>query len=397
MKDLTSKINKVLAKVLKENEDIEMWSNIINNEDGMEFDDTENLDIENFDEQEAEEGNAFSGALAKAKEKGEDSFDVDGKEYQVKESVKKKETKESKNWIQKTDMKKGALRKKLGVAEGDKIPKSKLQSLKKELMSKGKGDKKLSDSDSKLLKQVNLALTLKNVNESKKTILFTEEELIDIIENIVNEAQEVEKVKKNITEKTPKGLSVTNKSLGQSKKSNDENIKQVTKKIKDYVKSGSNEEFTTDPKHFPKNNGQLKNMDKMAYKPSKAVEEYIENLSSPGLQNYTYDEIKPKEEWLEDNILGTSKTGNNSDWANAEKTDYAKKLNQVRKNNYYGKEKERSYNRVKQPVDVSGNKSDDKLDSIFSKLESTKDEKSSLIQEEITKMKKIYSYNKKTQ
>ena len=110
--------------------------------------------------------------------------------------------------------------------------------------------------------------------------------------------------------------------------------------------------------------------------------------------------VKPKEEWLEDNILGSSKTGNNYDWANSEKTGYAEKLNQVRKNNYYGKEKERSYNRVKQPVDVSGedkgNKSNKKLDSIFAKLESTEG-KTTIIQEEIDKMKKIYSYNKKTQ
>jgi hypothetical protein len=102
-------------------------------------------------EQETEEGNAFTGALAKAKEDGESSFNVDGKKYSVKEAEEK--------WIQKTNMKKGALHKKLGIPEGDKIPKSKLNSLKKELMAKAKGDKKLSAADSTLLKQVNMALT----------------------------------------------------------------------------------------------------------------------------------------------------------------------------------------------------------------------------------------------
>ena len=53
-----------------------------------------------MEEAETEEGNAFSGALAKAKESGDDSFEVDGKKYSVKEA------KSDKKWIQKTDMKK---------------------------------------------------------------------------------------------------------------------------------------------------------------------------------------------------------------------------------------------------------------------------------------------------
>lgn len=38
-----------------------------------------------MEEQETEEGNAFSGALSKAKKDGKDSFEVDGKKYSVKE------------------------------------------------------------------------------------------------------------------------------------------------------------------------------------------------------------------------------------------------------------------------------------------------------------------------
>ena len=151
-----------------------------------------------MEEAETEEGNAFSGALAKAKEEGDDTFEVDGKKYSVKESEEK--------WIQDTKMKKGALHKRLGVPEGDKIPVSKLKSLKKELMNKGEGDKKLSASDSKLSKQVNLALTLKSVKESKNSLKLTESELIDMIEKIVLE-QKVKDVaeKGNITVKSPKG------------------------------------------------------------------------------------------------------------------------------------------------------------------------------------------------
>lgn len=41
-----------------------------------------------FNEQETEEGNAFTGALKRAKEKGDSHFEVDGKKYPVKESIK---------------------------------------------------------------------------------------------------------------------------------------------------------------------------------------------------------------------------------------------------------------------------------------------------------------------
>ncbi|MFN9961162.1 MAG: hypothetical protein ACK55I_49415, partial [bacterium] len=129
------------------------------------------------------------------------SFKVDGKTYPVTGDKKKtNEAKSEKKWIQKTDMKKGALHKKLNVPEDEKIPQSKLKSLKKELMNKAKGDKKLSAADSKLLKQVNLALTLKGIKESEEKLTFTEEQLIDFIEKIVLEQKES---KSNISKKDP--------------------------------------------------------------------------------------------------------------------------------------------------------------------------------------------------
>lgn len=352
------------------------------------------------DEAETEEGNAFSGALAKAKEEGKDSFEVDGKSYQVKESVKKKETKEEEKWIQKTDMKKGALRKKLGIPEGEKIPKSKLNSLKKELMKKVEGDKTLSKEDTKLLKQVNLALTLGNLkeNENKNYIQLTENELIDMIEKIVLEQNEG-KVKNNIQVKTPIGLAEVEKANKKTAKETSQQVKDVTKKLKDYLKDGSKEDFTMEPKHFPEGNGQLdKKMTKKAYKASDAVEEYIQNFAYPGLENTKFDEIKPNDQWLEDNLIGTSKTGNNPDWANSVKTEVGKKVNKKRKENLYQKEKDRSYNRVAQPVDEAGEgEGENKLDSMFAKLESTENKKEKILKEEIQKMFKMIDYSQKTQ
>lgn len=343
-------------------------------------------------EQETEEGNAFSGALADAREEGKDSFDVDGKTYQVKESEEK--------WIQKTGMKKGALHKKLGIPEGDKIPKSKLNSLKKELMAKAKGDKKLSAADSTLLKQVNLALTLGKVNESKTSnLMLTEDELISMIEKLVNEQEKENKVKGNIKVEKAKGTTETDKILRADKNENDDYLKLVTKKMKEYLKDGSKGEYNANPEFFPKGNGQLAKMAKKAYEPTEEVEEYIEDFAyGGGMENLDYDEIKPNEEWMENTIEGSSKTGNSQDYANAEKTEFGKKLNAKRKRNAFSQEKKQSYKKSNQPT-TKGEESkvEKKSDKMFAKLESTDDKKEKLVNEQIDKMKKFIDYDRKTQ
>ena len=343
-------------------------------------------------EQETEEGNAFTGALAKAKEDGESSFNVDGKKFNVKEAEEK--------WIQKTGMKKGALHKKLGIPEGDKIPKSKLNSLKKELMAKAKGDKKLSAADSTLLKQVTLALTLGKVNESKSnSLILTEDELISMIEKIVNEQEKENKVKGNIKVEKAKGTVETDKVLKADKGENDDYLKLVTKKMKDYLKDGSKGEYNANPEFFPKGNGQLAKMAKKAYEPTEDVEEYIEDFAyGGGMENLDYDEIKPNEEWMEKTIEGSSKTGNSQDYANAEKTEFGKKLNAKRKRNAFSQEKKQSYQKSNQPTpkgEVS--KVEKKSDKMFAKLESTDDKKEKLVNEQIDKMKKFIDYDRKTQ
>jgi hypothetical protein len=345
--------------------------------------------------EEVEEGNAFTGALSKAKEQGKDSFEVDGKKYQVKEAKEK--------WIQKTNMKKGALHKKLGIPEDETIPVSKLKSLKKELQAKGEGNKKMSTADLKLLKQVNMALNLKSIKENKNTLQLTESEMVDFIENFIVEQKKkenevIEKLKDNISKKYVSGLAKTEKSLKSSKKEEDDYISSVTKKMKEYLKTGSKGDYEMNPTSFPMGNGELGEMDKKAYKASDAVEEYIQAFAYPGLEDNHYDEIKPNEEWMKDNIEGSSKTGNNPKWANAVETGLGKRVNEKRKKALYDKEKQRSYNRVKQPVDQAGENSGEKtLDKMFAKLESTESKNEKLISEEFDKMKHLMGYNKKTQ
>jgi hypothetical protein len=251
-------------------------------------------------DEEMEEGNEFSGALAKAKESGDDTFEVDVKTYPVKESIQ-----------------------------------------------------------------------------------LTEDELVELIEKIVKEQTEVKE---------------TNASLKKSKTENDDYIQSVTKKMKEYLKDGSKGKYDMNPEQFPKGNGELAKMDKKAYTPSGAVEEYIENFAySPGMENLQYDEIKPNDEWLEKNIEGSSMTGNGKG-GNAIDTGLGKKINTKRQKNLYGVEKNRSYNRVAQPIDNAGEtKGADTLDKMFKKLGESDEKKTKLINEEMEKMKHLLGYKKKTQ
>ena len=368
-----------------------------------------------FDE-EVEEGNKFSGELSKARKQHKDSFEVDGETYPVREGKE--------NWIQKAKMNKGALRKKLGIPEEDKIPVTKLKSLKKELQGKSEGDKKLSVSDSKLLKQVNLALNLKSLKESSNLSL-TEDELIDMIEKIIVEEKKQEeenikvskvtnKLKDNISKKYVSGLAKTKKAQDGSKKENDDYISSVTKKITDYLKDGSKIKFEMNTDKFPEGNGQDKKDDTKAYHASDAVGEYIEAFSYPGQTNLVFDEIKPEDEKIEMYLKGNRKTGN------AEIDEDGKALGNVvpsktgerfmknYKDNLYGAEQmSASYKRQSQPVDVAGEKTESgslkqkkgvsKSDKIFNKLGESQNKEGVKINEEMEKMKSLISYNKKTQ
>ena len=392
------------------------------------------------EEAETDEGNAFSGALAQAKESGDDSFEVDGHKYPVKEAKgkkcpkcgmvdckcnHKKETKESdEKWIQKTHMKKGALHKKLGVPEGDKIPVTKLKSLKAELHKKSEGDKKLSVADSKLLKQVNLALTLKSVKESKNSLRLTETELIDMIESLVLE-QKVKDTseKNNISKKEATGLKKTEKVLEKNKSEGDSYFKELVKKMTDYLKDSTKGKYEMDPENFPQSNYDMeKEHNEMKYHPSEAVEEYIEAFSYPGMTNLVYDEIKPDDERIGKQLKGDSMNGNavrdkeGKALGNVVPSKVGERFKKNYDENLYGAEQMKaSYKRQPQEtIEVEGNgktkgslkskqqgadksSSINKATKILNTLESTENKKEKLVNEEMEKMKNLIGYNRKTQ
>jgi len=223
----------------------------------------------------------------------------------------------------------------------------------------------------------------------KESIRMTESEMIDFIEKIVVE----EKLKSMVKHK---GTATYEKAHKCSCKENDDYIKSVGKKMKDYLKDGSLGDYDTNPEIFPKGNGELGKMKKNAYITSDSVKDYVDNLTAAGQENLDYDEIQPSEEWLDDNIEGSSRTGNNPEWANTGKSDINKKRNKIRKDNMLAKIKRKAYNKAPQPV-VQDKTGEDNAGKLMMKLESTNEKDKIKLNEEFDRMKQLLGYNKKTQ
>ena len=219
---------------------------------------------------------------------------------------------------------------------------------------------------------------------------MNESELVDFIEELVIEAK---------LSGEPKGMSEYKRVSKIEKKQNNDAMGEVKKKMKDYLKDGSKGEYTESPKHFPKGNGELAKMDKKAYVPSDAVQDYTDNFTAAALENLDYDGINPDEDWVSDNVKGSSRTGNNPEWANAVVTPVNTKRDKIRKDNLLAKLKRKAYNKSAQPV-ISDKTGQDAGDKIMMKLESktvNEKEQNGLIMEEFSKIMHLMNYTKKTQ
>ena len=255
--------------------------------------------------------------------------------------------------------------------------------------------KQMSDNSSRRHKDIDEDDTMYELDMNESTgdkLYFAESEMVDMIETIILEEKKKSKTKPK--SKTT-AIKLTKSNQDKSKKENDDYIDSVVKKMKDYLKDGSKGEYSMEPKHFPKGNGELTKMSKKAYIPSDAVGEYIANFTAAALENIDYDDVHPDESWVTDNIVGSSRTGNNPDWANAVETPNNKKRNQIRKDNLLSKLKRKAYNKSPQPIvtDRSGENTD-KASKLMLKLESTEDRK---VITDIEKMKNLFDYGKKTQ
>lgn len=305
----------------------------------------------------------------------------------------------------------------------DKNKNGKIDSEDFKLLKKGKSEvkEKLVGKQSKIDKNKNGKIDaedFKLLKKGKKSVKMTEEELVSFIENIVNENNEIKLGGSTITmtedelvsfvkdivfeakgdnlTKKPKSLTDVESLLRKSKSENEKNLKDVGKKMTEYIKYGSNGKYVENPDSYPQSNMQLKKSDITAYRMDDAEEEYVENLGrGPGMENLMYDEVDPNEEWMTDNIEGSSRTGNNPKWANAVETDVNKKMNTKRKNNFYGSEKKRAYEKSQ---DVHIVQNGDKRPDFIKKMKGESVENNDVVlSEEFNKMKKLINYNKITQ
>lgn len=266
------------------------------------------IDFEEIDEEEVEEGNEFSGELAKAREAGKKTFTVDGKTYPVKETYYR-------------------------IA--------------------GQGN-----------------------------TLFTENEMVDIIEKIIKEDK--------LKDAKVATSNVLKSSLNKSGKDQGDYIEMVTKKMKEYLKTGSKGKYEMNPKHFPVGNGELEEMEKMAFSLTNDNEDF--NYEIAGLNIPVPDAIEFNDERMNKYYEGSSETGN-AVGGNALESKANSRFNKLRKKETLDKLKKQSYKKSPQPV-FNEKSGQEKGEGIKIKLESVEEKQ---VLSEITKMKNLIGYNQKTQ
>ena len=219
--------------------------------------------------------------------------------------------------------------------------------------------------------------------ENFGSTLFTENEMVDMIEKIIKENTKYEKGKVSTS-------NVLKSSLNRSGKDENDYIKSVTKKMKEYLKDGSKGDYEMNPKHFPKGNGELEEMEKMAFSLTDDNEDF--NYEIAGLNIPVPDAIEFNDERMNKYYEGSSETGN-APGGNALESDANSRFNKMRKKQTLDKLKKQSYNKAPQPV-FNEKSGQEKGEGIKIKLESTEEKK---VLSEISKMKNLIGYNQKTQ
>jgi hypothetical protein len=206
------------------------------------------------------------------------------------------------------------------------------------------------------------------INESNKRILrLTESEMVNMMSRMVLES-------------VP-GIDVTKRAQKGSKKENDDYMKDVESKLKKVSSFDG-----ADNPEFPKQNGKG---EKMAINSTPEQDEYTETHRGGTLADLDYDQ-EPSENFkkrLKMALEGDPKMGNSQDAANVIKTDTGKNI---------GKTSEKKKEIEKKGKEVSWGHSWASPEKVVVVKES-KTNMSSVLNEEIERMKKMYGYNKKTQ
>ena len=328
------------------------------------LDETDNTD--NMENMEPNEGNAFSGALAAAKASGEDKFNVDGKEYDVKEGdeemSEEEECDECGSEMKEEDdfeeMLRGRRRKHSYVDNSEETP----DEMAEEKKSCEKCGKEMCECGGGMYES------------KKKTLRLTETELTNMIAKMVSES-------------IP-GLDAAKKSHTESGKQNSSALADVEKKISKSLSFDGN-----DNPEFPKAIGKG---EKVARKNTPAQEDEIKK-NFAGLENLDYD-IEPDEKFKKrlkmaiegDRLMGNAPT--------TEKTD----VKPTNGSKLGDESKDKDGNAIPTPETAKGiekqvkdRQKDKDNRELYNKQAVPVKTKS--INEEVEKMKKMFSYNKKTQ
>ena len=203
--------------------------------------------------------------------------------------------------------------------------------------------------------------------ESKKrTLKLTESELVSLISRMV--------------ESVP-GVAITKRAQKGSKKENDDYMREVKTKLK----KASSFDGADNPE-FPKQNGKG---EKMAINATPEQDEYTALHRGGTLADLNYDQ-EPSENFkkrLKMALEGDPKMGNSQDTANVIKTDTGKNIDKISK-----KKKEIE----KDAKEISWGHSWKSPEEVVIVKES-KTTMSSVLNEEIERMKKMYGYDEKTQ
>jgi len=207
------------------------------------------------------------------------------------------------------------------------------------------------------------------MNESKKTTLrLTESELVSLISKMVNEA-------------VP-GLEITKKAQKTSGDESKSHMSDVEKKLKDVSSFDGN-----DNPEFPKPIGKG---DTVAQRTTDEENETISDYRGGGLEDLSYD-YEPSDrfkERLKKALEGDSTMGNSQDAANVVKSDTGKKI---------GVKVKRKAEKIAKEPNISWGHSWKSPEKVVVVKESEKPTMSSVLEEEIKRMKKILGYDEKTQ
>ena len=224
-------------------------------------------------------------------------------------------------------------------------------------------------------KEINEQKNMKN----KKVVRMTESPFVKFINKIIIESEDknqpfsktVGKKNERTSDQSVPGVKVTKTAQNTSKKETGEHLQNVNKKMKDYLSFDGN-----DNPEFPK---QIGKGEKVARKNTPEQEQEIDDNRGRGPQDLDYDTdfAEKQVDRIKKALSGDSTMGNeqDKDTANVIKSDVGKKMEKNAKRRIDIKKEEPLYNKEAVP---------------------TKTKKQGL-NEDIEKIKNLYTYNKVTQ